>query len=102
MLVCDCQHQRLTEEEEVEEDAEEEARVMLRGDWLLPYQRGRAKVGDWWGWSCRLIIKSFRAALSPLLNSLHSASNSLSSLSSYLASEVARGARRGGRRSVEA
>lgn len=54
-----CQHQRLAVEgdEGEEEDGEEEACALPSGDWLSPYQRGRAKVKDWWGRSCRIIIK---------------------------------------------
>lgn len=81
-----CQQQRPVEEEE---DREEEACVMPRCDWPLPYQRGRAKVRDWWGRSCRLIIKAIWAAVSLLLSCFHCICVSLFSLPCYLASEVA-------------
>lgn len=72
MPVCvPCQHHRLALGEEGEgEGWEAEARVFPSGNWQSPYQRGRAKVRDWWGRSCRLIKKPSSAAVSPLLSCL--------------------------------
>lgn len=87
-LVCaPCQHHRLALGEEGE-GWEAEARVFPSGNWQSPYQRGRAKVRDWWGRSCRLIKKPSSAAVSPLLSCLHCISVSLFSPSCYLASEA--------------
>lgn len=97
-----CQHQRLTEEEEVEEDKEEGARVMLSSDWALPCQQGRAELRDWWGRSSRLIIKPFWAAVFLLQCCLHCVSLCLYLVfASYPASEAAPGALSGGRQEGE-